>query len=170
MNQFFIKYHQSEFQMYLNLKKGLMKVFLFFSILFIASHALGNSTVAGTWALSGAGCRNSDLSASSHVSKTLSEVGFGTISSAILTIESDGGISLLVRKTDKTEQTYTGSYTFSDNTLTADPDDPSMPNIPLLLVSDHLVYVDLGADTATICGDASKKLVGVFGRTTSPSS
>ena len=51
--------------------------------------ALADSDVAGTWALSGVGCRNQSLDADSHISKSLSQ-GLDGLEVATLHLKSNG--------------------------------------------------------------------------------
>lgn len=130
-----------------------------FSILFSSSFAWGN--VPGVWSLSGVGCRDSDFSPSSHVSKTLTQANFGYIESAIFTINSDQTISFLVREKSGKQRRHTGTYTYQNEILNIQPDDNEDP-ISLSFISSYLIYVD-DTGSRAVCGN--KKLVLVFGKT-----
>jgi len=132
------------------------KVLLFFFFLIFSYNAFGD--VEGVWPLSGIGCRDSDLSPESHVSKTLPEA-----ISAIFTINSNGTISFLVRESTGNERTHTGTYTFQNNILEIQPDDMA-ESLSLSLVASYLIYVDDTAPEAA-CGQGKKAVI-VFGKTT----
>ena len=69
-----------------------MKIFLMILIFSFSAFA-EDIDVTGTWALSGVGCRDYNLSTGSHVSKYVSD-GFDGVEAAVMWFESDGKVEM----------------------------------------------------------------------------
>ena len=85
-----------------------MKILLTTLLIFSFS-AMADEDVTGTWALSGVGCRNQSMDASSHVSKYLSDGQYG-LQAATFNFTSSGSASMTALVNNETK-TQTGTYT-----------------------------------------------------------
>ena len=136
-----------------------MKYFLFLLVTMFCFPVLSND-FSGKWALSGAGCRDSDLSPESHVSKSFDEIQLSGVESIILTIKSNNTASIIA-KFDDDSFSDTGVWEPVGNGYRITPDD-NTPSFIVKIIDGYLVVTDTNISTS--CQSINKTPVVILGK------
>ncbi len=105
------------------------------------------SDVAGTWAFSGVGCRDSSLSDESHSSRSKSDGRYG-MRASVLKLNSDGSASMMIEDVTKEVRNETGEYEEVGDTVEIMDRkvDKSNPVLIFDIVGDELLMVEEDSD------------------------
>ena len=124
-----------------------------------APNAQNNSAVVGLWSWSGTGCRDQDLSAESHVSRSKS-AGLLGIKASQLRLYSDGRAEMTTAYTDaESPQRQTGFYEINGGEVVINQED-----FILHIVGNRLLIVGTHQESEEICGGGQDEFVYVMGK------
>ncbi len=116
--------------------------------------------VVGTWTWVAAGCRDSSLSSSSHITKSKKNNPF-QIKASVLTLRGDGSAAMTIEVEDQV-QNETGTYTVKNNRVVVNDPKLSEDDNPVLLmdiVDGDLLLVE---KHTVVCGGSNQTYVYVF--------
>ena len=116
--------------------------------------------VAGEWAWSGNGCRDSNLNEESHISKPSGQ-GAHRVSSSFLTLNQDYSATM-ISVIDGRRLDNSGSYTVEGNRVDIRASEGEII-FTLYLIYDRLVLRDDASTRQNLC-DSGKTFVRVFGQ------
>lgn len=138
----------------------------FLSVILIVLPLSAFSDVVGTWAWNAAGCRDSSLSVSSHISRPKSDGQTG-VKASVLKLNSDGSASMVIQFSDTKKNNETGSYRMQGNkVIIMDPkQSDTEPALVLHIVGDELLIneAEIEGYSNTACKDGYY-FVYVFGK------
>ena len=126
-----------------------MKLLFIFSILILSAPAFSNDLNGTTWALSGVGCRDSSLNASTHISKPPTS---GDVTAGVIHFVDSSNVNMTAT-VQGTEESHSGTYSVSNNevTLTGASGDGSMT---IDIVGERLVIVGSRTESTKECCNA----------------
>ena len=116
--------------------------------------------VVGTWTWVAAGCRDSSLSASSHITKSKKNNPF-QIKASVLTLRDNGSAAMTIEVEDRV-QSETGTYTVENDRVVVNDPKMSEDDNPVLLmdiVDGDLLLVE---KHTVVCGGSNQTYVYVF--------
>ena len=124
-----------------------MKLLLIFSILILSAPAFSNDLNGTTWALSGVGCRDGSLDASTHISKSPTS---GDVTAGVIHFV-DGSNVNMTATVQGTERNHSGTYSVNGNEVTLTSGGESMT---IDIVEGRLVIVGSRTESVKECCNA----------------